>query len=711
MPAVRRRSLAALAVAIFALALVPGAHAAATPSCDGAACPDLSIGALVPSFRADGSTLTVTTTISNLGKLFTDPSTVRVRAGSINGDQQPFRALRSAPDSEPISFTLVVPDSARGTRQEVVVSVDPVKLEKVERNNTQLVQVDVPPIPHPDLDVQIKRASVSKDLRTATVVARVANVGDADADATTATASAFDGRSETKRIRSLAAGASSATLSFSLAVPRSVLGTRQPVKVVVTPAKGDIDTDNDSDLYRLRIPAATRPAKPPDLSVKLLSVRFTRDDRRLVARVRISNLGSDAGRTSAIGAFGEGPSRAKAVPALAEGAAPLTLTFSLSVTDLAPGTRQPLATTVASVRGETSTANNTALKTLAIPAVPVRRRPDLAVAFLGAPTRSDGETLVVRATVRNLGPGPSAPTSVTARTDTDARRTLRIPRLATHSQPYRLAFRLPPRGKPRLATVSLKPVPGDLDPQNDLATERISSVVPRSQHRSATWRVALVIGIGAAAFAVAAALAKRRVLRRGWQNEALDRHPPKGCERRSTYTRRLECKPKPRPGKVEKLALSALDGHSNDEHEIGGKIVRSLNRALWWRRIRVARRARSLVDRAGEQLVTEIERWLEDEGSLRDVSVEARLADGKVECKYVRYHCTSDGGERVWKEVDRWKGGLKVKSWEPVTIVHVPFDPGPAEQTRLVDALLDLLARVDFGCPQKTPAAAPVPHP
>ena len=536
---------------------------------------------------------------------------------------------------------------------------------------------------------------------------------------TTVSALAFDGTATPQTVSSLRPASAPARLHFSFTVPDSARPSTQRVQVSVVPPPGDASTANDVATTGVPIPIRGGKPTPPDLTVAIAGTGFRSGGRLLVVQAVARN--ATAGRAAATTAHataGDWGTTSQPVPALAAGSSPARLTFTFQIPDRVRKTSQTVTVSLDPVAGEADKANDTVSTNVPIPALPTSGKPDLAVTILHTASSSDGKTLTVRANVRNLGSRPAAATSATASARGLGTETLDVPRLAAGARPVVLAFSLAvpgdARGKSRRVQVVVRPVAGDANGANDRALALAALRRPPSPANGFPgWALAALLGGGLPILSVGIGFGVRRRLRLQWQREATEEEPRERCSGRESHTRKLECKAKPALRKVEKLSLSVPEDEAEEgsrEHEVEGRIVDALNRALRWRRLRMRRRSRQTVEPLGEQLAAEIERWLADRGGPLDVSVEAHLKGGKLECEYRRSKCVRDGSERVWKEISRWKGEVEDEATEPVAVVRVPMQPRPQRLEQLVEALVALVERIDLPGAEKAPESAPAPH-
>jgi len=244
----------------------------------------------------------------------------------------------------------------------------------------------------------------------------------------------------------------------------------------------------------------------------------------------------------------------------------------------------------------------------------------------------------------------------------------------------------------------------------------------------ASWRVVVAAGPGAwpfivggaggASFLAAAAgffRRRRHIVRiklRPLTLEAADAEPPKTCSVPEAYTWRHHCELKPAFRRIEHLRLSAVTSTgSTDARTIEGDVVDGLNRAVRARRFRRGpNRVRTLVEPIAEDLLGEIERWLNDQSDVHGVAVEAELTGGKLECEFRRYECVTRQDECGWKELARWKDEVEPSRTDPVTQLPLPARHD-ASLSLLSVALLELVERVDVRQRRTAPAAQPLYHP
>jgi hypothetical protein len=134
--------------------------------------------------------------------------------------------------------------------------------------------------------------------------------------------------------------------------------------------------------------------------------------------------------------------------------------------------------------------------------------------------------------------------------------------------------------------------------------------------------------------------------------------------------------------------------------------VDELNRAVRrHRRKRPNEDLRRALDPVAAGIVAEVEEWLADETVDADVSIEAHIVGGKVECTFTVYHCIH--GE--WEEEDSWSEELEDERDERVAGLPFPLVSRAEACERLLGELTAFVTRVDVEA-ERPPEAMPLPQ-
>ena len=666
------------------------------------ALPDLTLGQAAQQVE-DGDTIVISVPVVNQG---TADDTIRTTltatgAGASNTATVPPIAKGT---SDPVSVQLAVPATARHGAVDVTLTIDAadVLAEQDESNNT----AELPPVTiTPDLAIAEVTPSVRG--RAVSLDVTVRNDGNTSAPGTQVYARAPGWQSKTKRLDTLAAGASTRT-TLSLTAPQAARGTDVKVTLAVDQVPGDSPA-NDTKTVTVHIAAPPPPTPKPDLFI--VSVHDPPHGGALTLNVDIGNAGRAGAGPTRVHASAQGWNAVVAsVPPIGAGAStsvPLRMTVPAS----ARGRRVRFTVNVDPVAGDPA-GNNFRRVDVAV-AKAAAARPDIAVSALTA--RRDGEDVVLDAAVSNVGDAPAHGVRLQLRASGWPPRTRTLATLrGGNATRVELVLAVPAAAAGTTADFRLRadPVRGETDLANNRTTTAFPVRSPPKPNRRWPYALAGVLGLLAITVGVAFTLHRRRLLvRLRWQEEANDERP-ETCEVPQSHVLKGEGKPKPALRSIERLGLSIRgDDGEEEQTSVDGAIVDVLNRALWSHRLHHRRRVHGLVEPLGEQLAAEIERRLaERNAGDGDVAVIAEIKGGKLEYEFTRSECARDGGECRWEERQKWKGEREHKVEEPVAAVRVPLVPRADRVRQLSAALVALVDRVDVPRRLRAPEAVPLPR-
>jgi hypothetical protein len=652
-----------------------------------------------------GRRLQLSTQVVNQGTADSTETTVQAVVGRDVLDTETLPALVQK-GSTPVTLTPLIPSDLRGTGQPVTLTVDPADRvpELDENNNVARSKTYLPPLP--DLVIENTTATLAHSGYAIVVRATITNVGTAADELETSIRVSAAGSTATASLPPLQISQSS-PLRTTLHLPSGVVG-RVRLGLAVDP--NDLVAEQDE---------ANNSSSPkpfsiaPDLAIG--SIAATRHDDALLVRVAIRNSGNRRVDETTVHGSSPGWQTADAhLGALAPGAT-TTTELSLRVPRSALGHTVPIELAVDPVAGDPR-ANNRGSTDVSIPTPPPVGHPDLAVSALRVQFANGA--LYVHALAANVGNSPATGVQIVLTADgwPPRRRTLSSLE-AGHSSTIDFLYRVPQRTrgrKPRFTLVA-EPAPRELV----LANNRISATVkvpppprpppPSPGPTGPGWTLIASVGgvlLGVAVGLTLAVRGRRLRLRARWESQATAGRP-KTCNVPQSHVLRVDGKPKPALRKIETLELIAAETDADEEQRksLEGTFVETLNRALWAHRLRRRRRLQALTEPLGEQLVAEIERWLvEDDG--REVTIDAHVKGGKVECEFTRSECVRDGNSCRWEERQTWKRELEHKVAGPVSRVHVPLEPRSERVLQLGADLRALVERIDVPRRLRAPETA-----
>jgi hypothetical protein len=537
----------------------------------------------------------------------------------------------------------------------------------------------------------------------------VTNAGPGESPATAVAASVPGVGATAAEVRQLEPGGSAA-------VPLSLdVGEREPLqaRLTVTVDPGDaVEEQGEGNNSDVRTVTVGTPTRRPDLTVKIESTAQRGD--RLELSIRVTNTGDRRASTTRADVSAPGfETVEQEVRALTAGGETV-LTATLRIPEPERGRDVVVAATVDPLGAvqEQDEGNNRSRRTVAIA---VAKRPDLTVRLESVHQnqgRLDFETRVV-----NRGNGSAPVTAVEITVPGLDKATALVPPLDpgdTVALPLTLGVPASERGAelPVVATVDPANRVAELREDNNRGETRVA--IEKAGH--ATWLgrpvwpfwslmiavagVALVIGIG-----IKPSIRIVRHERR--RSEARDEEPPDECRHCTRYTRKVELELKPARRKIAHLELQARDADGHERtRELKGKIVDELNRAVRrHRRKRPNEDLRRALDPVAAGIVAEVEEWLADETVDADVSIEAHIVGGKVECTFTVYHCIH--GE--WEEEDSWSEELEDERDERVAGLPFPLVSRAEACERLLGELTAFVTRVDVEA-ERPPEAMPLPQ-
>jgi hypothetical protein len=363
--------------------------------------------------------------------------------------------------------------------------------------------------------------------------------------------------------------------------------------------------------------------------------------------------------------------------------------------------------------------NNTSSRQVQIPRPPPVGRPDLAVS--GLRLHVSGNELLVHGVVANVGRAAAANVGLELLAPGWPRGERSIARLASGAATpvhFVLAISKGARGHRVAFRLRAIPVSGERDLTNNGTFAQVTPPLhpppppPAGRHRSWAGLIGWVAGsLLAACLGVGFTLRGRQLrVRARWQKEA-DPARPDRCQVPETHVLRSGCKVKPALRKIERLELIVTGAGEDDERRtaLDGKIIKTLNRAVWAHRVRRRRRVQELTEPLAEHLTAEIERWLAS-NERREVAIDARIKGGKLQCEFKRSECVRDGNACRWEEQQRWKGKIAQEVVEPISTLHLPLEPRPERIRQLGADLLGFVSHVDVPWRLRAPEAIPLPR-
>jgi CARDB len=706
------KGLAAVAgICVAAAGLLPGGtgHAASTPACSvGLAttlCPDLSLGRLTATVVDRGRRLELSTRVVNQGTADSTETTVQAVVGHDVVATETLAAL-AVKDFTPVTLRPLIPTDLRGTGQPATLTVDPAGQvpELNEDNNVARSKAYLPPLP--DLTIENETTTLDASGDAVTVDGTITNTGTAADELQTTIQVSAAGSTAAAPVPPLQVGQST-SVRRTLQLPRRLVG-RVQLALAVDPDDLVAEQNEDNNSY------SPKPLSiAPDLAIG--SIVHTRRHGTVFVQVTIRNSGNRRADETTVHASAPGWNTASAHLGAVAPLATTTIPLSLRVPRSALGHSVPIGLSVDPVAGDPP-ANNRRSTTVSIPTSPPVGYPDLAVSALRFQPANGA--LHVRAVAANIGNARATGVQLVLSGDgwPRRRRTLNVLE-GGHSSTINFLYRVPKRARGHETRFTLVAAPAH--GERALANNRISATVklspptptPSQPPAPNGPRWTLIGSVGGVLLGVAVGLTlvvrgRRLRLRVRWESQA-NSERPQTCSVPQTHVLRLDGKPKPALRKVEKLELTAAATADADERRksVEGTIVEALNRALWAHRLHRRRRLRALTDPLGEQLATEIEQWLA-EVDRREVTINAHVKGGKVECEFTRSECVRDGDSCRWEERQSWKRELEHEVDELVSTVRLPLEPRGERIRHLSAELRALVERIDIPRGVRAPEGA-----